>query len=155
MRREFCQQALSTFSGTHSNAAPFDAVAAFEHDFHRFSINAMFLRQNARRERVRRVVVFDRDQACITIGPASRFSSTKWTVHPENFAPCSMAWRCDSRPGNAGSSDGWMFKIAIRKRGDEMRREQPHVAREADKVYVGFLQRRDDQLVVRFPLESL
>ena len=40
------------------------------------------------------------------IGPASRFSSTKCTVQPVNFAPCSSACRCDSSPGNAGSSDG-------------------------------------------------
>src|ERR1700733_14457687 len=32
-------------------------------------------------------------QACNTIAPASRFSSTKCTVQPENLAPCSRAWR--------------------------------------------------------------
>ena len=44
--------------------------------------------------------------ACITIGPASRFSSTKCTVHPANFTPYSSACRCDSSPGNEGSNDG-------------------------------------------------
>ena len=33
-------------------------------------------------------------------------SSTKCTVAPVTFAPCSSAWRWACRPGNAGSSEG-------------------------------------------------
>src|SRR6476659_1622369 len=48
---------------------------------------------------------------CITIGPASVSGITKCTVAPEIFTPAESAWPCGSRPGNDGSSEGWMLSI--------------------------------------------
>src|SRR5258708_18819272 len=48
---------------------------------------------------------------CIRIGPASVSGITKWTVAPEIFTPARNAWPCGSRPGNDGSSEGWMLSI--------------------------------------------
>src|SRR5580658_6287599 len=50
-------------------------------------------------------------EAWATIGPESTPSSTKCTVHPAIFAPCTSAWCWASRPGNAGSREGWMLRI--------------------------------------------
>src|ERR1700722_12317310 len=74
--------------------------------------------------------------ACKTIGPASRFSSTKWTVQPANFTPYSRAWPSDS------------------KRGDEVGGEQAHVSGEADEIGFGFLEGGDDLTVVGFAFET-
>src|SRR5882757_8435393 len=48
---------------------------------------------------------------CITIGPASVSGMTKCTVAPEILTPAASAWPCGSRPGNDGSSEGWMLSI--------------------------------------------
>src|SRR5215204_4888436 len=65
---------------------------------------------------------------CVTMGPPSRVSSTKWTVQPETRTPCSTACRCASRPGKAGSREGWMLSTRPRnsstKQG-ESRRMKP------------------------------
>src|SRR5262249_45669750 len=52
---------------------------------------------------------------CRMIGPRSRCSSTKWTVHPETFTPRSTACFCASSPGKAGSKEGWIFRMRFRK----------------------------------------
>ena len=49
----------------------------------------------------------------ITIGPPSSSAVTRCTVTPLTLAPCSSAWRCASTPGNAGSSEGWMLRMAF------------------------------------------
>ena len=85
---------LSSVSSMDINPHPpsINLVAPFKHNSHRFSINAMFLAQDALRKRFRRVAILDPSTtACSTIAPASRFSSTKCTVHPANFTPCSIA----------------------------------------------------------------
>src|SRR6267154_741040 len=48
---------------------------------------------------------------CIRIGPASVSGITKCTVAPEILTPAPSAWPCGSRPGNDGSSEGWMLSI--------------------------------------------
>ena len=48
---------------------------------------------------------------CTTIGPASVSGITKCTVAPEILTPAASAWPCGSRPGNDGSSEGWMLSI--------------------------------------------
>src|ERR1700730_16225278 len=48
---------------------------------------------------------------CIRIGPASVSGITKCTVAPEIFTPARSAWPWGSRPGNEGSSEGWMLSI--------------------------------------------
>ena len=50
------------------------------------------------------------------IGPLSTPSSTKWTVTPATFTPCSSACSMAPRPGKAGSSAGWTFTIRPAKR---------------------------------------
>ena len=99
----------------------------------------MLLSQDALGERLRRVASSIGTTACSTIGPASRFSSTKCTVHPENFAPCSSAWRCDSSPGNDGQQRRVNIQNAIRKRRDEIGRKQPHVSGEANQIHFSSL----------------
>src|SRR5260221_1044251 len=48
---------------------------------------------------------------CIRTGPASVSGITKCTVAPEILTPAASAWPCGSRPGNDGSSEGWMLSI--------------------------------------------
>ena len=72
-----------------------------------------------------------------TIGPESSPSSTRCTVAPLTFTPCSSAWRCASRPGKAGRSAGWMFRIRPGEGAHEDGREQAHEAGEADEVDAG------------------
>ena len=67
--------------------------------------------------------------SCRTMGPVSRPSSTRWTVAPLTFTPCSKAWRWASRPGKAGSSDGCTFTTRPAKARDEPGGEQTHEAR--------------------------
>jgi len=58
-------------------------------------------------------------------GPQSSRSVTKCTVAPCSGSCASRARRCVCRPGNLGSSEGWMFNIfpakSLTKRGDRMR----------------------------------
>ena len=66
--------------------------------------------------------------SCITIGPASSASSTRCTVAPATFTPCSQARRCASRPGKAGSRDGWMLTTRwgrAARNAEERRRVYP------------------------------
>src|SRR5882757_50016 len=53
---------------------------------------------------------------CITIGPASVSGMTKCTVAPEIFTPARSAWPWGSRPGNEGSSEGWILSIRPNQR---------------------------------------
>src|SRR3984957_4656178 len=48
---------------------------------------------------------------CIKIGPASVSGVTKCTVAPDIFTPARSACACGSRPGNDGSSEGWMLSM--------------------------------------------
>src|SRR4030088_3283796 len=48
---------------------------------------------------------------CMMIGPASVSGITKCTVAPETFTPACNAGPCGSRPGNDGSSEGWMLSM--------------------------------------------
>src|SRR6186713_1591614 len=48
---------------------------------------------------------------CMMMGPASVSGITKCTVAPEILTPACNAWPCGSRPGNDGSSEGWMLSI--------------------------------------------
>ncbi len=52
--------------------------------------------------------------SCATMGPPSRVSSTKWIVQPVTVAPWSSASRTECAPGNAGSSDGCVFRMRSR-----------------------------------------
>ncbi len=72
--------------------------------------------------------------------PWSTASSTKCTVQPASFAPKASACACASKPGKLGSSDGWMFTIAVRKGGNERRRNDTHVAGQADEIHATALQ---------------
>ena len=87
--------------------------------------------------------------ACMTMGPASSSGVTKCTVAPVTFTPCSSAWRWASVPGNAGSSDGWMLRIAFGNASQNpgpSRRMKP--ARQTRREVVR-LERRDERGVVR------
>ena len=66
-----------------------------------------------------------------------------------------QAWRWDSSPGNDGSSDGWIFRMRLRKCLHKIGREQPHVAGQAYQVDLIFSQHSDHLTVVNFALESL
>ena len=90
---------------------------------HRFGIDLVLDGEDARRERLRRVVVeHRRPPAAATIGPASSSGVTKCTVAPLTFTPWSRACRCASTPGNAGSSDGWMLRT---RRGNASQNSGP------------------------------
>src|SRR5262245_62081470 len=45
------------------------------------------------------------------IGPPSSWEVTRWTVAPDTRTPWVRACRCASSPGNAGRSEGWIFRI--------------------------------------------
>ena len=68
-----------------------------------------------------------------TIGPPSSSPVTRWTVAPLTLTPCASACAWASTPGNAGSSDGWMFRIAFGKGLEQRRTDQPHEAGKADE----------------------
>ena len=93
--------------------------------------------------------------ACRTIGPASRSSSTKWTVQPVIFTPCSSAWCCASRPGKAGSSEGWMFRMRCGNSRMKRGAQQAHEAGQAHQVDVMLAQFRDQHAVVDFAIQAL
>ena len=82
-------------------------------------------------------------------GPSSIASVTRWTVQPCSFTPAASAraWVC--RPGNAGSRLGWMFSMRPCQALDQERRQQPHVAGEADDLDAGRAQRGVDRRLVR------
>ena len=114
------------------------APAAVEHDRRIASgIDPVLLDQDPRRQRLDRVVVEHRHRGLQDDRPAIELApSTRCTVAPVTRTPCSSACRCASRPGNAGSSDGWMFRIRFGKRLEQRRPDQPHEAGEADQVDV-------------------
>eukprot|EP00965_Chrysotila_dentata_P261417 6214246-Pleurochrysis_carterae.AAC.2 len=65
---------------------------------------------------------------CTTVGPASTWSSTKWTVHPDSGTLAASTAECTSRsipPAKAGSSDGCTLSARRRQRaqkeGESMR----------------------------------
>ena len=66
-------------------------------------------------------------------GPASSCSVTKCTVAPCFASRASRARRCVWRPGNFGSSEGWMFRIRPAIALDELRRQDAHEAGEHDQ----------------------
>ena len=100
---------------------------------HSLGIEPVLLDRGSARQRLRRVVVAHRHAACRTIGPPSSSPVTRCTVAPLTFTPCASACACASTPGNAGSSDGWMFRIAFGKGLEQRRPDQAHEAGEADE----------------------
>ena len=58
------------------------------------------------------------------------------------------------QPGKRGQQ-GWVnIQNAIAKRGNELRRKQPHVPRQANQIHALFLQRRDHQFIVGFSFQA-
>ena len=86
--------------------------------------------------------------ACRTIGPSSSSGVTKWTVAPLTRTPCASACAWASRPGNDGSSDGWMFRIRFGKRLEQRSADEPHEPGETDEPDVVRLQGLRQRLIV-------
>ena len=128
---------------------------AFQDNSNRFGVDAVLFAQDALGQGFRRVLVFDRDE-----GLHDDRAGVEIFVHEVHGAAGKfhavfegLALRFEA--GKGGQQRGMNIQDAIRKGGDEIRREQAHVAREADEVHILFVQRGDDQLVIGFALEAL
>ena len=101
-------------------SAAFDSPAAIEDELDGLGIEPMFLDEDPRGE-----------TRAVSSGPARRrlqddrtgveLGVTKCTVAPGHFHAVLERLRWASRPGNAGSSDGWMLSTRIGKGVEEGR----------------------------------
>ncbi len=73
---------------------------------------------------------------------------------PVTFAPQSRASRDGVRPGNAGSRDGWTFRMRSRKARTTLGAEDPHVTRPAGRTRCLLLQEARRARVVDGPRGS-
>ena len=108
----------------------------------------MFFDQDPRRQRVRRIVVFTGTAACRTIGPASSSGVTRWTVAPLDAHAVFERLALRVEPGNDGSSDGWMFRIAPGNASSSGAPTQPHEAGEANEIDAAGAERLGQRRVV-------
>ena len=68
------------------------------------------------------------------MGPQSRFSSTKWTVHPATFTPYATACRWAWRPVKLGRRAGWILTIFLRECLHDCRAEDAHITGKHEEV---------------------
>ena len=76
-----------------------------------------------------------RNDSCKTIGPLSTPSSTRWTVTPMTFTPCSSACSIAPTAGEGREERGMHVQDPAREAPDELRAEQLHEAGEHHQVH--------------------
>ena len=138
-----------------NHAASLNARAAFEHQIHRFSINAMLLFEDARGERFRRVVVKDGNDGLQDDG-----AGVKILIHEMNSATRKSRAKFQGlalrfKSGEGRQQRGVNIQDASTIRGNKKGRKQTHVSRETNEIDVVFLKHGGNLLVVGFALQSL
>ena len=104
----------------------------------------MFLDQDPCGQAVDRIVGSTGTAACSTIGPPSSSAVTRCTVAPLTARRArAPALRVEAR--ERGRSDGWMFRMRLRKRLEQRPAHQPHEAGQAHQVDIARLELAHDR----------
>ncbi len=137
------------------DAAAVEAIAPFQHNAHRFGINAMLLAQDALGKRVFRVGIVNRDHRLQNDRPGVQILVHEMHGAAGEFRAVLERLPLRFKSRKRRQQRRMNIQDAVGKRRDEIGRKQPHVACEADQIDIFFPERRDYQFVVGLALQSL
>ena len=135
-------------------AAASDFVTAFEDDSNGFGINFVFLAQDFGGERVLGVVVRDGNDGLEDDGAGVEIFVNEMDGAAGEFYAVFEGLALGFEAGEGGKERRVNVEDAVGEGGDEIRREEAHVAGEADEVNFVLVEDGDDLAIVGFSLET-